>query len=105
MVTASNLAEFKDHALSVFSGINRELTTDQQFADAEKTVKWCGEVESRLAAAKEHALSQTQSIDLLFKTIDDISAEARSVRLELDKLVTSRKVQIKENIILGGKRA
>jgi putative phage-type endonuclease len=105
MVTASNLAEFKDHALAVFAGINRELTTDQQFADAEKTVKWCGEVESRLSAAKEHALSQTQSIDLLFKTIDDISAEARSVRLELDKLVTRRKVEIKENIILGGKRA
>jgi putative phage-type endonuclease len=105
MVTASNLAEFKDHALAVFAGINRELTTDQQFADAEKTVKWCGEVESRLSAAKEHALSQTQSIDMLFKTIDDISAEARSVRLELDKLVTRRKVEIKENIILGGKRA
>jgi predicted phage-related endonuclease len=105
MVTASNLAEFKDHALAVFGSINRELTTDQQFADAEKTVKWCGEVESRLSAAKEHALSQTQSIDLLFKTIDDISAEARSVRLELDNLVTRRKVEIKENIILGGKRA
>ena len=105
MVTASNLAEFKEHALAVFGGINRELTTDQQFADAEKTVKWCGEVESRLSAAKEHALSQTQSIDMLFKTIDDISAEARSVRLELDKLVTRRKVEIKENIILGGKRA
>lgn len=105
MVTASNLAEFKEHALSVFAGINRELTTDQQFADAEKTVKWCGEVESRLSAAKEHALSQTQSIDALFKTIDDISAEARSVRLELDKLVTRRKVEIKEGIILKGKKA
>lgn len=104
-VTASNLAEFKDHALSVFAGINRELTTDQHFADAEKTVKWCGEVESRLAAAKEHALSQTASIDLLFKTIDDISAEARRVRLDLDKLVTRRKVEIKDNIILGAKAA
>jgi hypothetical protein len=29
-----------------------------------------------LAAAKEHALSQTASIDALFKTMDDISAEA-----------------------------
>lgn len=105
MVTSSNLADFKDHALAVFAGINRELTTDQEFADAEKTVKWCGEVESRLAAAKEHALSQTQSIDALFKTIDDISAEARSVRLELDKLVMRRKVEIKESIILKGKKA
>jgi putative phage-type endonuclease len=105
MVTASNLAEFKEHALAVFGGINRELTTDQQFADAEKTVKWCGEVEARLAAAKEHALSQTESIDLLFKTIDDISAEARAVRLELDKLVTRRKVEIKEGILAVGKAA
>ena len=28
-VTASNLAEYKAHALEVFKGINRELTTDQ----------------------------------------------------------------------------
>lgn len=104
-VTASNLTEFKEHALAVFAGINRELTTDQHFADAEKTVKWCGEVESRLAAAKEHALSQTASIDLLFKTIDDISAEARRVRLDLDKLVTKRKAEVKDNIILSGKSA
>lgn len=104
-VTASNLSAFKDHALAVFAGINRELTTDQHFADAEKTVKWCGDVESRLAAAKEHALSQTASIDLLFKTIDDITAEARRVRLDLDKLVTKRKGEIKDNIVLGGKSA
>lgn len=105
MVTASNLGEFKAHALAVFSSINRELTTDQQFADAEKTVKWCGDVESRLAAAKEHALSQTESIDLLFKTIDDISAEARRVRLDLDKLVTKRKGEVKDSIILTAKAA
>lgn len=105
MVKASNLVEFKNHALAVFAGINRELTTDQHFADAEKTVKWCEEVESRLAAAKEHALSQTQSIDLLFKTIDDIRDEARSVRLELDKLVTKRKTEIKTAIVLTTKAA
>lgn len=104
-VTASNLSEFREHALAVFAGINRDLTTDQEFADAEKTVKWCSEVESRLAAAKEHALSQTASIDQLFKTIDDISAEARRVRLDLDKLVTRRKVEIKESIVVGARGA
>lgn len=104
-VTASNLAEYKTHALEVFKGINRELTTDQHFADAEKVVKWCGDVESRLAAAKEHALSQTASIDELFKAIDDISAEARRTRLELDKLVKARKEQIRESIVADGRRA
>ena len=104
-VTASNLAEYKTHALEVFKGINRELTTDQHFADAEKVVKWCGDVESRLAAAKEHALSQTATIDTLFKAIDDISAEARRTRLELDKLVKARKEQIREDIVADGRKA
>jgi putative phage-type endonuclease len=105
MVTASNLQAYRDHALAVFAGINRELTTDQHFADAERTVKWCEEVESKLKAAKEHALSQTESIDALFKTIDDITAEARRVRLDLDKLVTKRKVEVKDGILLTAKAA
>jgi predicted phage-related endonuclease len=101
MVTASNLAEFKQTALAAIRSVNRELSTDVDFANAESAVKWCGEVESRLAAAKEHALSQTASIDALFKTIDDISAEARQVRLELDKLVKHRKESIRGEIVAG----
>ncbi|URI08784.1 YqaJ viral recombinase family protein [Aquincola tertiaricarbonis] len=101
-VTASNLDAFKQHALSVFKGINRELKTDNDFADAEKTVKWCGDVEERLAAAKQHALSQTESIDALFRTIDDISAEARRVRLDLDRLVKARKEEIRGEIVAEG---
>ncbi|UMY63903.1 YqaJ viral recombinase family protein [Pseudomonas sp. LS.1a] len=105
MVTASNLDAFKSHALEVFSNINTELKTDQDFADAEKTVKWCGDVEERLKAAKEHALSQTESIDALFKAIDDIAAEARRKRLELDKLVKSRKDSIRTEIVMDSAKA
>lgn len=104
-VTASNLAEFKETALAAIRSVNRELSTDQHFADAEKAVKWCGEVESRLAAAKEHALSQTASIDALFRTIDDIAAEARRVRLDLDKLVTRRKTEVKEDAVRRARAA
>ncbi len=95
-VTASNLAEFKATALGAIRSVNRDLQTDQHFADAEKAVKWCADVEQRLAAAKEHALSQTATIDALFKAIDDISAEARRVRLDLDKLVNRRKSELKD---------
>ena len=104
MVTASNLVQFKDHALGVFKGINRELTTDQHFADAEKTVKWCGDVEDRLKAAKQHALSQTASIDALFRTIDDIIETSRATRLELDKLVKARKEAVRDEILGDGKK-
>lgn len=101
-VTASNLSEFKAQALAVFQGINRDLKTDDDFANAEATVKWAKGIEDRLAAAKESALAQTESIDALFRTIDDISAEARSVRLDLDKLVKARKEAIKSEIVAGG---
>lgn len=104
-VRASNLQSFREHALAVFGGINRELSTDQQFADAEKTVKWCQDVEDRLAAAKQHALSQTASIDELFRTIDAVSAEARRVRLDLDKLVKARKEAIRGEIVADGQQA
>lgn len=105
MVTASNLDAFKAHALDVFKGINTDLQTDQHFADADKTVKWCGEVEDRLAAAKQHALSQTESIDALFRAIDEISAAARAKRLELSKLVEARKKSIREDIALDAAKA
>lgn len=98
-VTESNLAVYKETALAVFAGINRELTTDQHFSDAEKTVKWCGDIEERIKAAKRHALSQTESIDQLFRTMDEISTEARNVRLELDKLVKSRKDALRVEIV------
>lgn len=105
MVTASNLAEFKSHALAVFDGINTNLITDEDFADAEKAVKWCGEVEDRLAAAKQHALSQTSDIDELFRTIDDIMAESKRKRLDLDKLVKTRKEVMKTEIVTDARMA
>lgn len=91
MVTESNLREFREHAIAVFRGISTDLQTDQDFADAEQTVKWCKDIEDRLKGAKDHALSQTASIDDLFRSIDAISAEARAKRLELEKLVTREK--------------
>ena len=104
-VTASNLAEFKATALGAIRSVNRTLKTDQDFADAEKAVKWCGEVESKLKAAKEHALSQTASIDALFKALDDIGAEAKAVRLDLDKLVARRKVEVREEAVSAARKA
>ncbi|HEL5025688.1 TPA: YqaJ viral recombinase family protein [Stenotrophomonas maltophilia] len=105
MVTASNLAEWKDQAIAVFQGIGTELVSDQDFADAEKTVKWCGDIEDQLKAAKQHALSQTQSIDLLFKTIDAIAEEARSKRLALEKRVKTRKDERRTEIGNAARRA
>lgn len=105
MVTASNLDEFKAQALAVFQGINRDLKTDADFSDAEATVKWAKGIEDRLSAAKDAALAQTETIDRLFRTIDDIAAEARRVRLDLDKLVKARKDALRSDIVVAGQTA
>lgn len=102
MVTASNLAEFKANAMTVLDGINRDLQTDEDFANAEQTVKWCKGVEERLNATKEQVLGQTADIDAVFRTMDEVSAETRRIRLELDKLVSKRKEEIRAEIVQRG---
>lgn len=101
-VTASNLADFKVVAISVIRSVNRDLKNDQDFADADQAVKWCEDVEDRIKAAKAHALSQTASIDELFRTLDDISKEARAVRLSLEKDIKDRKETLRGEIVAAG---
>ncbi|MGU9857003.1 YqaJ viral recombinase family protein [Pseudomonas sp. LF245] len=98
MVTASNLKVFEDSALAVIDSVKTTLSTDQDFADAKKAVKWCGDVEEAVAAAKKQALSQNQSIDELFSSLDRISAHARETRLKVDKLVKAQELLVKTNI-------
>lgn len=102
-VIASNLDAFKTHAVAVFGDINTNLQTDQDFADAEQTVKWCSDIEARLQAAKDYAQGQMQDIDALFRAIDDIRNMARDKRLDLKKLVESRKQAIRDEILQGAK--
>ena len=98
-VVASNLDEFKAHALAVIGDINTDLQTDGDFADAEKTVKWCKEVETRISGAKQNALGQTGDIDALFRALDEVSEFARKTRLTLEKAVKAKKDEIRADRI------
>lgn len=97
-VKETNLATFKQTAMSFIENINTELQTDKDFADAEVMVKFCKRAEDELEQAKKHALAQTQSIDELFKTIDHLKDQLRDKRLTLDKLVKSRKDEIRAQL-------
>ena len=105
MVTASNIAEFKATALGAIKSVNRDLQTDQDFADNAKAIKWCADIESRVKAAKEHTLGQTATIDAVFRAMDEISSEARNVRLELEKLDKARKDAVRLEIVQAGRAA
>lgn len=103
-VQETNLPAFKAAAVEVFKAIRTDLSTDQDFADAEKAVRFCGDVEDKLKLAKDAALAQTSSIEELFRAIDAISAEARAKRLELERLVSLRKDQIRADIVTKAKQ-
>lgn len=98
-VTDTNVDGWAEIARAVLGSINRTLNTDQDFADAANAIKWCADQEAALDAAKQHALSQTESIDKLFKTIDAIREETRSIRLEQTKLLDRRKIERKTELV------
>ena len=103
-VTATNLVPWKAAVLARIQAINTDLKSDEDFAVAEKTVKFLGDGEKRLDLVKSQALAQTISIDELFRTIDALAAEMRAKRLNLDKLVKARKESIKAEILADARR-
>lgn len=103
-VTSSNLDVFALAATKFIEGINTTLETDQDFADAAETVKFCQSGEDRLDLVKEQALGQTATIEELFTTIDKIKEQLRQKRLTLNKLVDKRKADIKVEIVTHGQQ-
>ncbi|MDD3884524.1 MAG: YqaJ viral recombinase family protein [Gallionella sp.] len=99
MVTASNLAEFKEAATTFIANIRTELIVDQDFADAEATVKFCKEAEGNIESVKQSITAQMSSVDEVLRTLDHISAQLRDKRLMLDKLVKSEKEARKLELI------
>lgn len=104
-VATSNLPEFRAAAELFIANIKTDLQTDDDFANAEATVKFCDKAEKDLELTKSAAIAQTASIDDLMRTIDFIKEQLRSKRLMLEKLVTSKKTAIKEKILADAKLA
>lgn len=104
-VKNTNIVEFKQCADSFIANINTELNSDQDFANAEADVKRCKAAEQQLEAASKSALSQTASIENVLLTIEEVKAKLRETRLHIDKLVKSRKEDIKKAEIQRGIQA
>ena len=104
-VKNTNIQLYRDNALSFIKSISTDLSTDQDFADAEVIIKFCDKTEKELDLTKKQALAKTASIEELFRTIDDLKEAMRAKRLELNKLVKTRKEEIKAEIIGKAKDA
>jgi len=98
-VITSNLPAFRGAAERFIANIKTDLKTDEDFVQADATVKFCKEAEDSLEIAKNSALAQTASIDELMRTVDHIREQLRTKRLALNSLVEQRKKQIKESAV------
>lgn len=98
-IVKSNLDDFKAAARARLDGINLTLTTDQDFANAEKTVKWCKATEENLKATKAAVLAQIADVNEVCSTLEALAEETRQIRLKLDKAVSSEKENRKRDII------
>ena len=102
-VTASNLAQWKEIVTERIAGINTDLQTDTDFANADAMVKFLDDGEKRIDLVKSQAQANAADIDRVFRALDEIKASMRAKRLELDKLVSRRKESIKIEIMQAGK--
>jgi len=84
--------------------INTDLQTDEDFASAEKAVKFCTDVEKRLDGARENVLGQMQTVDEVVRSIDAIKEETRQIRLKLSKAVKDQKESRKLEILQTAKQ-
>jgi predicted phage-related endonuclease len=104
-VATSNLPAFQARAERFIASIKTDLVTDEDFANAEATVKFCEKAEGDLEQAKRAALEQTADIAELMRTIDHISEQLRAKRLTLTRTVKDKKELIKAGILANAKQA
>lgn len=103
MVESSNLKEFEAAARATLANIKTDLKTDQDFSNAEKAVKFCKEVETRLKATKDQVIGQMVSVDEVVRLLESLDEEFRQKRLKLDKDVKAQKEQRKAEILRESK--
>ena len=98
-IISSNLSAYIAGARAIVAGIKTTLTTDNDFADAEKTVKWAKTSEEAINTAKAALISQTADIGTALTQLDALKDELRDVRLKLDRAVKQEKEARKKEMV------
>jgi hypothetical protein len=95
----SNLPAFRASITEGIATINRHLTTDEEFGQAEQDVKVLTLLQGKIVTAKEHAIEQAESLNAALNELDEAAAEVGQVRLGLKKLIDTRKAELKTQIV------
>ena len=98
-VTASNFTEWNAALIKRINETKTELVTDKDFADADVTIKSYKSIEKRLDEVKQTAMEQSRDIMVLFDSIDELRSHVRDKRLVLNRQLTNRKREIREELV------
>jgi predicted phage-related endonuclease len=105
LVVASNLADWGVALRAYIERIPERPTTDQDFANTEAACKALKKAEEALESAESSALSSLSSVEELRRLVADLRTLARSTRLQREKMVEARKIEIRTEQIARGKDA
>lgn len=98
-VIVSNYDDYALLAAQVLSSINMTLTTEQHFADAEKSVKWCTAIEKAATETCEEILQKNSAVTNLLKMISDFGKNTRDKRLILERAIKSEKDSRRQQVL------
>jgi hypothetical protein len=98
-IQSSNFPIWKDSLLNHIRSINLKLVTDNDFAVASEDAKLLKRAEKALQEAKIKAIAQTEEIQSLFDSLDEVSEKARQSRLTLERQIRTKKQEIKDELI------
>lgn len=96
-IITNNLPEFRGLVREALGNINRDLTTDEEFGQAELDVKALKAAEDSVREAALKAFDD--QLKALVDGLNETAEEIRVPRLELEKQITKRKEEVKSELI------
>lgn len=104
-ITASNLGEITPLFDKYLGSVKSELSTDQDFADAEANAKNCRETATRIKSLRANIIAQMVDVNTVDSTLANYEEAFNKLGLRLEKAVKEQKESIKTTAILATKQA
>lgn len=99
-ITTSNLDEITPLFDKYLGSVKSELSTDQDFADAEANAKNCRETAARIKSLRANIIAQMVDVNTVDSILTNYEEAFNKVGLRLEKAVKEQKETIKTNAIL-----
>lgn len=99
-IVESNLTRITPQFDAYLGSVNTELSTDQDFADAEANAKNCRETAKRIVALRENIIAQMVTVNEVNSVLSNYESAFNTLGLRLEKAVKEQKETLKTNAIM-----